>query len=600
MKLSFTTFIEGFIPASLRNDGESYRRAKLLVQISFIAVLTCPLIALSYLSYQHFVAVSCMLIACLFFLCIPWVVKKIESQGLCSTMFCTILYLLLNSLLFTTGGLQSTVLPWMMTIPLLAALTFHRLAMWSWMLIILVTIIGYFLISSVGFHFINGVPSDKLIRSELVAASALLVVLTSVAFMFEKGREEGYQALQRINEEAERLNKQMRSAQNDLEEEKNKVREAMVTSEMTRSHLAKSVEEMLLRIEQFSRGDLRIHLPAHTSDEIGRLFHSFNDAISKMNLLLTRVTTMLETTIATSGAIENRVHEVGDSLEIQALQTHKMAAAMEEITETIRNTAEQTSVVAFEAHGAEEDANKGGEVVEETMRTVQSMVNVITRATETVANLGKSSESIGMITGIIDEIADQTNLLALNAAIEAARAGEQGRGFAVVADEVRKLAERTQLATKEIAATVKQIQQQSFEAMLEMNTGQEEAEKGRKQVQEAKRSLQKIIQRTQRVAKIIQEIVRFGEHQSLRVSGLVQSVNNVRTISDRSVEAMSYVLEDVRHLVTITQNLDASVRYFKIHNEAKKIPQQEKLPSPANLKKNTVISNTFVPFSYHQ
>ena len=171
---------------------------------------------------------------------------------------------------------------------------------------------------------------------------------------------------------------------------------------------------------------------------------------------------------------------------------------------------------------------QGGKVVGETIEGMKRIADVVNKSAETVKELGKSSDQIGEIIGVIDDIADQTNLLALNAAIEAARAGEQGRGFAVVADEVRKLAERTTKATKEIAGMIKKIQSDTTGAVQSMEAGHEGGRARDRLADKAGTSLTEIVGVSQKVTDMVTQIAAASEEQS---SASEQISKNVEAIS---------------------------------------------------------------------
>ena len=160
-----------------------------------------------------------------------------------------------------------------------------------------------------------------------------------------------------------------------------------------------------------------------------------------------------------------------------------------------------------------ENAKNGGEVVNKTVKHMNAITITVANSAKIIRELGERSKGIGEIIRVIDDIADQTNLLALNAAIEAARAGEQGRGFAVVADEVRKLAERTTIATKEIASTIRAIQAETNSAVAAMDAGIQEVDKGAGLAVQAGVQLQKIMGGARKVAEMISKISRFSETQ---------------------------------------------------------------------------------------
>ncbi|MEW6653432.1 MAG: methyl-accepting chemotaxis protein, partial [Bacteroidota bacterium] len=211
---------------------------------------------------------------------------------------------------------------------------------------------------------------------------------------------------------------------------------------------------------------------------------------------------------------------------------------------------------------------EGGKVVGQTIEGMNRIAVVVKQSADTVQQLGKSSDQIGEIVQVIDDIADQTNLLALNAAIEAARAGEQGRGFAVVADEVRKLAERTTKATKEIANMIKQIQKDTSEAVISMTSGTVEVEKGKELADEAGKSLSQIISGAEQVVDIVTQVAAASEEQSSaaeQISKNLESINHVTNESATGIQQIARASEDLNRL---TLNLQELISRFKISSSS--------------------------------
>ena len=231
------------------------------------------------------------------------------------------------------------------------------------------------------------------------------------------------------------------------------------------------------------------------------------------------------------------------------------------------NSTENANMAASTAQEAGQKAKEGGEVVVETINGINRIANVVSESAETIQKLGNSSNQIGEIIQVIDEIADQTNLLALNAAIEAARAGEQGRGFAVVADEVRKLAERTTKATQEIAQMIKKIQDDTVGAVQAIEMGTNEAEKGKDLAQKAGSSLNDIIDNFERVSDIINQLAAASEEQSSaseQISSNVEAINRVTHQSADATQQISLAAENLHHL---TDNLQQLVNSFKLNKK---------------------------------
>ncbi|MDP1994836.1 MAG: methyl-accepting chemotaxis protein, partial [Ignavibacteria bacterium] len=209
-------------------------------------------------------------------------------------------------------------------------------------------------------------------------------------------------------------------------------------------------------------------------------------------------------------------------------------------------------------------AKEGGKVVNETIAGMNRISEVVRKSAETVNELGKGSDQIGEIVQVINDIADQTNLLALNAAIEAARAGEQGRGFAVVADEVRKLAERTTKATKEIAVMIKQIQKDTGGAVESMNKGTEEVEKGKVLADKAGASLKEIIIGVEEVVDMSTQVAAASEEQSSAAEQISKNIEAISSVTHQSAAGVQQIARAAEDLNRLTVNLQELTSGFTI------------------------------------
>jgi methyl-accepting chemotaxis protein len=198
---------------------------------------------------------------------------------------------------------------------------------------------------------------------------------------------------------------------------------------------------------------------------------------------------------------------------------------------------------------------------------MKRIAGVVKKSSHTIQALGRSSKQIGEIVSVINEIADQTNLLALNAAIEAARAGEQGRGFAVVADEVRKLAERTTKATKEIASMIKSIQKDTEEAVYSMDEGTREVDNGIGLADKAGASLKEIMQVSQRVADMVTEIAAASEEQSRAGEEISNNVESINKLAEQTATRTQQVARSAEDLDRLTETLRQVVSQFKLSRE---------------------------------
>lgn len=336
------------------------------------------------------------------------------------------------------------------------------------------------------------------------------------------------------------------------------------------NYLARSAKTLLGAMELFADGDLTIKVePEKNNDDIGRLFIGFNNAVEKIKATITNV---YEATLATASAsteISATAEEMAAGAQEQNAQTEEIATSVEEMNKTIIDSSKNTGIVADSSHQVLQLASEGSEKVVETVEKMDNIATVVADAAHNVQKLGQSSEQIGEILQVINEIADQTNLLALNAAIEAARAGEHGRGFAVVADEVRKLAERTSKATQEIADMIGNIQEEMYNAVSTINNGTKEAEEGKELANQAGKAIAKITSSIDNTVEMINQVAAASEEQSStfsQISTNIDMISKVTTEATMGVEQMAKASEDLNQL---TENLQSLISHFHLDNSRK-------------------------------
>ncbi|MGE5401130.1 MAG: methyl-accepting chemotaxis protein [Ignavibacteriales bacterium] len=341
-----------------------------------------------------------------------------------------------------------------------------------------------------------------------------------------------------------------------------KVEEAIKESEAGKEYLSRSTEKLLVAMDRFSSGDLTVRLSVEKDDTIGKLFKGFNSTAESFNSMVTSVANAVEETASASSQISASTEEMAQGSSSQAHQAAEIATAVEQMTRTIIDNTRNTALAADTAKEAGEKAKDGGSVVKDTISGMNKIAEVVLQSASTVKELGKNSGQIGEIVQVIDDIADQTNLLALNAAIEAARAGEQGRGFAVVADEVRKLAEKTTKATKEIAMMIRQIQKDTDTAIESISKGTEEVESGKAMANRAGMALDEIIQGTGKVSDLIRQIAAASEEQSSASEEISKNVEAITEVTRQSSAGIHQVAQAAEGLGRLTLNLQSLVRKF--------------------------------------
>jgi PAS domain S-box-containing protein len=334
------------------------------------------------------------------------------------------------------------------------------------------------------------------------------------------------------------------------------------------NYLNTNAEVMLIEMQKFAKGNLAVGLDVkNPNDIIGKLFTGFNQVVDNIRNIITKVTEAVQATASAANQISSSTEEMAAGAQEQSSQATEVAGAVEEMTKTIFETTKNTGQATDASKNAGKVAKEGGHVVEETIEGMNKIATVVKRSAETVQELGKSSDQIGEIVQVIDDIADQTNLLALNAAIEAARAGEQGRGFAVVADEVRKLAERTTKATKEIATMIKQIQKDTSEAVVSMQQGTEEVESGKKLAQKAGESLREIITGAEHVVDIVSQVAAASEEQSSAAEQISKNIEAISSVTQESASGIQQIAHASEDLNRLTLNLQELIAQFKLEDE---------------------------------
>ena len=216
-------------------------------------------------------------------------------------------------------------------------------------------------------------------------------------------------------------------------------------------------------------------------------------------------------------------------------------------------------------------AQNGGDVTRQTIEKMNQIARIVAESTETIERLGRSSQQIGEIVSVINDIADQTNLLALNAAIEAARAGEQGRGFAVVADEVRKLAERTAVSTKQISQMIKTIQQETNQAVLQMREGNIVVNEGATLATEAGTALQSIVESASAIQVSVNQIAAATEQQSKTSAQIAHSMESILSISNDTGQSVQYIAHTTQELLQATERLQSTISLFSVASSSQSL-----------------------------
>jgi len=305
-------------------------------------------------------------------------------------------------------------------------------------------------------------------------------------------------------------------------------------------------------------------LPVLAEDEIGSTTAALNTMKNNLRGVIQSIASTAEHVASATEELSSSATLQSQSAQGQTDQAAHVATAMQEMSSTVLQVSENSNKAAESSRQAAETARHGGTIVENTLTKMRVIAGSVSGTARKMEELGKSSDQIGRIIGVIDEIADQTNLLALNAAIEAARAGEQGRGFAVVADEVRKLAERTTTATKEIAQMIKSIQDETRTAVTAMETGTKQVEEGVQSTAQAGDSLREIIRMAEEVGEMITHIATAATEQSSASEEVNNNMDQIAKLVKESATGAQESAKACQDLSELALDLQKMVGDFKL------------------------------------
>lgn len=328
--------------------------------------------------------------------------------------------------------------------------------------------------------------------------------------------------------------------------------------------IMKILSPLIEGIHLVSTGDLSIELQKKTNDEVGDLIEGLRNFVIDLRTSIKEIKEEAQNVSLHAEDILKDSQSIATNAENGSHRVSEVASAVQEMASTISENSQNAITTSDTSEKARQAAEQGGKIVEETVVSMKSIAEVVRKSSNTVQELGKSSNQIGEIISVIDDIADQTNLLALNAAIEAARAGEQGRGFAVVADEVRKLAERTTKATKEIASMIKKIQVDTQGAVKAMEEGTQKVDEGISHADKAGASLRDIVQLSQEVTTMISQIVAASSQQASASEQISHNIEIINTTTEQTAQGIQQIAKAAEELNKFTDRLYQLLEKFKL------------------------------------
>ncbi len=315
---------------------------------------------------------------------------------------------------------------------------------------------------------------------------------------------------------------------------------------------------------QIADGDLTAQIDVHSKDETGQLLSSMKTMLTNLKQMVQQIDSATSQLGSTAGDMFKVTESTVQGANRQQNETNQLANAIVEMSASANEVLENANRAEKSAHSADAEAANGKQVVTKTIEEMNRLANDVYKASEVIQNLDQQSDSIGSVLDVIRNIADQTNLLALNAAIEAARAGEQGRGFAVVADEVRTLAGRTQSSTQEIQQMIENLQAGTVEAVKVMNLCRERAESGVNQAAQAGHSLDALTHAITDISEMNTRIVTASREQSAVTEELERNITTISQVATKTAEETQITSQSSEKLNQLSDTLLNIVNRFNI------------------------------------
>jgi methyl-accepting chemotaxis protein len=315
---------------------------------------------------------------------------------------------------------------------------------------------------------------------------------------------------------------------------------------------------------QMADGDLRVHLQLQSSDELNTVAEAFNSLSASLRKVLGDVQSSAAEVADMAGQLTNATRELSSATEQQSQAAANMAATVEELTAGIAQIGHSAAEARDESQRSGRISMEGGQVVARVAKEVEQLADSVRTSAGVVQELGQHSGEISAVIGTIKDIAEQTNLLALNAAIEAARAGEQGRGFAVVADEVRKLSERTAQSTREIGQTIERMQHSVHQAVNAMQDGVGRVSAGVDEARKAGDAMLQIRNAADHIGRMVNDISVALSEQNVASEQMAGSVERIAQMTEEHTTTVGENADTARHLSDLAGRLRAEVSHFRL------------------------------------
>ncbi|CAH7041659.1 Methyl-accepting chemotaxis protein [Vibrio chagasii] len=324
------------------------------------------------------------------------------------------------------------------------------------------------------------------------------------------------------------------------------------------------LNKLIDNTHKIADGDLRVRMNMTRKDELGDMSHQIDTMLDKLQTTLRTANESADLSSNMASHIAQASEEAATSVNSQHAQLELLSTAMTEMSATISDVAMNAENTAASTNKVVDHANQNDENMQVTATTISQVSENISTANNLVRDLQSGVTEISQVVGVIRDVSEQTNLLALNAAIEAARAGEQGRGFAVVADEVRNLASRTQNSTNEVQSTIEKLTQQAERTFNAMQSSNEKVEHSVVASNETRQQLDVIVNELHNANDMVSQIAAASEQQSTVATEMSESVTGIHLAANEVLQASQSLAEDSQKMANTTEHLTEQLKYFKV------------------------------------
>ena len=338
---------------------------------------------------------------------------------------------------------------------------------------------------------------------------------------------------------------------------------SLIQSREERDEIQQSITELMSELEGIAAGDLTIEA-AVRNDITGSIATSINYMIGQLREIIQNVQRATLQVSSSATQIQAATEHLSEGSDSQAKQIVATSTAVDEMASSIQQVAENTAESSAVAEEARQNASRGSDAVRDTINGMERIRDQVQETSKRIKRLGESSQEIGEIVQLISDIADRTSILALNASIQAAMAGDAGQGFAVVAEEVERLAERSNEATKQIATLIKAIQSETSEAMTGMEESTREVVEGSRLAVEAGRRLNEIDSVSNRLAELISQISLAAKQQARGADAIAGAMTEISQVTQQTSAGTKQAAVSVSQLAALADELRNSVRRFRV------------------------------------